>query len=144
MNLERKIDELQLNKNALAVQDLIRREIDRGIPPEKIILAGFSQGGAIVYQAGFTFDQKLGGFLVLSSYFATHKTISLHPANKETPLFIQHGTMDSVVSPRLGDRALEVVKGFGGNVIYKTYPMDHTLCGEQIADISQWLQERLA
>lgn len=144
MNLDRKIDESQLNKNALALQDLVRREINRGVPPTKIILAGFSQGGAIVYQAGFTFDQKLGGFLVLSSYFATQKTINLHPANKNTPLFVQHGRLDSVVSPKLGDRAVEVVKGFGGNVSYKTYPMDHTLCSEQIADISQWLQERLA
>jgi phospholipase/carboxylesterase len=143
MNLERKIDEVQLIKNARAVQGLIRREIERGIPAGRIILAGFSQGGAVVYQAGYTFDQPLGGFLVLSSYFATATSITIHPANKNTPLLIQHGTRDSVVAPVLGERASQFVKSFGGNVTYESYVMEHSLCGEQILAISQWLQARL-
>lgn len=144
MNLDQRIDEIQLNKNALAVQDLVRREMDRGVPPERIILAGFSQGGAVVYQAGYTFNQPLGGLLVLSSYFATHKTINVHPANKQTPVLVQHGTLDSVVAPLLGESAVESIKKFGGNVIHQTYPMAHTLCPDQVVDISRWLQERLA
>ncbi len=143
MNLERKIDEVQLVKNARAVQRLILREIERGIPAGRIILAGFSQGGAVAYQAGYTFDQSLGGLLVLSSYFATATNITIHPANKNTPLLIQHGTRDSVVAPVLGERAYQFVKSFGGNVTYESYVMEHTLCGEQIIAISRWLQARL-
>jgi phospholipase/carboxylesterase len=143
MNLERKIGEVQLIKNARAVQGLILREIERGVPAERIILAGFSQGGAVVYQAGYTFGQPLGGFLVLSSYFATASNIIIHPANKNTPLLIQHGTRDAIVAPVLGERAYQFVKSFGGNVTYEPYVMEHTLCGEQILAISQWLQARL-
>lgn len=144
MNLDRKIDEVQLRKNAEAIHALIRREITRGIPPNKIILAGFSQGGAVVYQAGYTFEEPLAGLLILSSYFATHKNVTINPSNKSTPVFIQHGTFDGVVAPMLGERAAASINAFGGNVRFKAYPMDHTLCAEQVADISQWLQERLA
>jgi phospholipase/carboxylesterase len=144
MNLERKIDEAQLLASAKAVHDLIQREIERGIASERIILAGFSQGGAVVYQAGYTFDKKLAGFLVLSSYFATHSSIQIDDINKTTPLLIQHGTRDPVVSPLLGERAFQFTQGFGANVNYETYAMEHTLCGEQVISISRWLQERLA
>lgn len=143
MNLERKVDETQLVASATAVQDLIRREIGRGIVAERIILAGFSQGGAVVYQAGYTFDKPLAGFLVLSSYCATHGNIMVNNENKKTPLLIQHGTHDPVVSPLLGERAFQFVKGFGGNVNYETYVMEHSLCDEQVMSISRWLQERL-
>lgn len=143
MNLERKIDEAQLNASAIAVQDLIRRELDRGIASERIILAGFSQGGAVVYQAGYTFDKPLGGFLVLSSYFATGSSININEANKNTPILIQHGTRDPIVAPILGERAFKFVQTFNESVSYETYPMEHTLCGEQVVAISQWLQKRL-
>ncbi len=144
MNLERKIDDAQLLASAKVIHDLIEREIERGVSVGRIILAGFSQGGAVVYQAGYTFDKPLAGFLVLSSYFATHHTININDANKNTPLLIQHGTGDPIVSPVLGERAFQFVQGFGGNVNYETYAMEHTLCGEQIISISRWLQERLA
>lgn len=143
MNLDRKIDETQLTASAKAVHDLIEWEVGRGIPYERIILAGFSQGGAVVYQAGYTFDRSLGGFLVLSSYFATSNTIAINEANKPTPVLIQHGTRDPVVSSILGERAFQFVQSFGGNAAHETYVMEHTLCGEQVIAISRWLQERL-
>ncbi len=144
MNLERKIDEAQLVASAKAVHNLILREIERGVSAERIILAGFSQGGAVVYQAGYTFNKTLAGFLVLSSYFATHSSIQIDDTNKTTPLLIQHGPRDPVVSPLLGERAFQFTQGFGANVNYETYAMEHTLCGEQVISISRWLQERLA
>lgn len=143
MNLDRKIDETQLTASAKAVQDLIKREAERGIPYERIILAGFSQGGAVVYQAGYTFDQPLGGFLVLSSYFATNSSIAISDENKKTPVLIQHGTRDPIVPSVLGERAFQFVQSFGGNATHETYVMEHTLCGEQVVAISRWLQERL-
>ncbi len=144
MNLERKIDEAQLIASAISVQDLIQRELERGVASERIILAGFSQGGAVVYQAGYTFDKPLGGFLVLSSYFATSSSININEVNKNTPILIQHGTRDPIVAPILGERAFQFVQKFSGNVSYETYAMEHTLCGEQVVAISQWLQQRLA
>jgi phospholipase/carboxylesterase len=144
MNLDRKIDEVQLTASANAVHDLILHEIERGVPCENIILAGFSQGGAVVYHAGYTFDRPLAGFLVLSSYFATSNSIVISEANKKTPVLIQHGTLDSVVPQILGQRAYQAVQNFGGNAVYETYVMEHTLCGEQILAIAQWLQARLA
>ncbi len=143
MNLDRKIDEAQLIKSAHAVHQLIKRELMRGVSSERIILAGFSQGGAVIYQAGYTFDQPLGGLLVLSSYFATNNNIAINEVNKNIPILIQHGTHDSVVPQVLGERAFQFVQTFSSNVNYETYAMEHTLCGEQVISISQWLQERL-
>lgn len=143
MNLERKIDEAQLTASAQAVHALIKREQERGVTSERIILAGFSQGGAVVYHAGYSFEQPLGGLLVLSSYFATQNNIVINDANKKTPLLIQHGTRDPVVPLVLGERALQFVQHAGGNVNYQTYVMEHTLCDEQVNAISHWLQERL-
>lgn len=144
INLERKIDTAQLIASAQAVHQLIQRELERGVASERIILAGFSQGGAVVYQAGYTFGQPLGGFLILSSYFATHDGIVINEANKTTPLLIQHGTRDPVVPVALGERAFQFVQNFGGNARYETYVMEHTLCSEQVNAVSQWLQARLA
>ncbi|PUA30344.1 MAG: carboxylesterase [Cellvibrio sp. 79] len=143
MSLDRKVDELQLTASAQAVHELIKRELERGVANERIILAGFSQGGAVVYQAGYTFDQSLGGLLVLSSYFATSNGIVINEANKNTPILIQHGTHDPIVAPVLGERAFQFVKNFNANVNYETYAMEHTLCSEQVMSISRWLQERL-
>ena len=143
ISLDRKVDETQLTASAQAVHELIKRELERGVTSERIILAGFSQGGAVVYQAGYTFDQPLGGFLVLSSYFATSNNIVVKEANKNTPILIQHGTRDPIVAPVLGERAFQFVKKFNTNVNYETYAMEHTLCGEQVMSISRWLQERL-
>lgn len=143
MSLDRKVDEVQLRASAQAVHELIKRELERGLASERIILAGFSQGGAVVYQAGYTFDQPLGGFLVLSSYFATSSGIAIKDANKNTPILIQHGTRDPIVAPILGERAFQFVQNFNPDVSYETYTMEHTLCGEQVASIARWLQARL-
>lgn len=143
LSLDRKVDEAQLTASAQAVHKLIERELERGVASERIILAGFSQGGAVVYQAGYTFNQPLGGLLVLSSYFATSNSIVINEANKKTPILIQHGTRDPIVAPVLGERAFQFVKNINPDVSYETYTMEHTLCGEQVASIARWLQARL-
>lgn len=144
MNLERKIDTEQLLMSAAAVQALIEREIARGVKSERIILAGFSQGGAVVYQAGLSFDEPLAGLLVMSSYCATHASLQIHPANQATPIIIQHGNQDGVVQEVLGQRAYRLLSDRGCQVSYETYAMEHNLCAEQILSLSQWLQKLLA
>jgi len=142
LTLDRKVDVKQLRVSAEQVHALIEREIARGVPSEKIVIAGFSQGGAVAYEAALSFAKPLGGLLTLSTYFATYDSIKENNANKNIPILIQHGTEDSVVDEVLGQRAYRQLSDRGYKVIYESYPMEHTLCIEQIGAISKWLQER--
>ena len=143
MSIERKVDLQQLDVSAKAVQALIDREIQRGIEADRIILAGFSQGGAVAYQAALTYNKSLGGLLVMSSYFATRDTIQIHDSNKHINIDITHGSLDPVVSPLLGEQARAALISNGFKPSYKQYAMQHNVCAEQISDISGWLQQRL-
>jgi phospholipase/carboxylesterase len=141
LTLDRKVDVTQLRASAEQVHALIEREIARGIPSEKIVVAGFSQGGAVAYEAALSFNKPLAGLLALSTYFATHDTITLDAANKNIAILIQHGTEDSVVPEVLGQRAYRQLSDSGYAVVYDAYPMEHTLCGEQVDAISKWLRD---
>ncbi len=140
MNLERKVDETQLIASAEAVQQLIEREIARGVPSEKIILVGFSQGGAVAYHAGLTYEKSLAGLLILSSYFATSSSAQVHPANQQIPILIQHGNRDPIVQEALGQRAYRYLQDRGCNVNYESYAMEHTVCMEQVKSMAKWIQ----
>lgn len=142
LSLDRKIDVTQLRLSAEKIHVLVEREIERGIPSEKIVLAGFSQGGAVAYEAALSYGKPLAGLLVMSTYFATHETVMEHSANKHIPILIQHGSEDSVVDEVLGQRAYRELSERGYNVQYKTYAMEHTVCMEQVNDIREWLLER--
>lgn len=144
MSIERKVDLNQLNQSAIAVQALIDREIERGIKAERIILAGFSQGGAVAYQAALTYKQPLAGLVAMSTYFATKETIEINENNKHLNINIMHGSQDPVVAPILGEQALQALKDKGFQPTYTQYPMQHSVCAEQVRDISNWLQKRLA
>tara|TARA_R110001583_G_scaffold112917_6_gene263186 strand:+ start:75432 stop:76100 length:669 start_codon:yes stop_codon:yes gene_type:complete len=143
MSIERKVDLVHLTNSAEAVQALIDREIERGIDSNRIILAGFSQGGAVAYQAALTYKQPLAGLLAMSTYFATKDSIELADANKQIDINIMHGSLDPVVPPQLGDQAVQALKAEGFNPAYKQYKMQHSVCPEQIKDISEWLKGRL-
>jgi phospholipase/carboxylesterase len=144
MSFDRKVDVAQLTASAEAVHRLIERELERGIDSRRILVAGFSQGGAVAYQAALTFPKPLGGLLVLSSYFATVESIRPHAANRELPVLIQHGSYDPVVPEALGERGCQQLRELGYSAEYQRYPMEHTLCPPQIDAISTWLQARLA
>jgi phospholipase/carboxylesterase len=144
LSLNRKVDVTQLCASADQVMALVEREIARGIPSHKILLAGFSQGGAVVFQAALSSAKPLAGLLILSSYFATSDTITLQETNKKMPILIQHGTEDTVVDESLGQRAYKQLRELGYNASYESYPMQHSVCYEQIKSISRWLQERLS
>jgi phospholipase/carboxylesterase len=144
LKLDRKIDLEQLINSSEQIRRLIDREIDRGIPSERIVLAGFSQGGAVSYQTALTYMQPLAGLLCLSTYFATADTITPNIANKRIPIQICHGTGDPMVAEAMGRKAHQRLSGMGYSVDYKSYPMGHEVCLEEIADISGWLQQVLA
>ena len=122
---------------------LIEREIERGIDSRRIILAGFSQGGAVILHAALSCPYPLAGALSLSSYFPTSDTIVPHEANRELPILICHGTRDPVVNETLGRKAEADLSALGHPTQYRNYPMEHSVCFEQIRDISAWFQERL-
>lgn len=144
MDIDRKVDAAQLLVSAAAVCRLIDREQERGIDSRRIILAGFSQGGAVAYQAGLSYPKPLGGLIAMSTYFATSDSAELSESNRALPIEIQHGVYDTVVPQALGVRAAEFLKERGYNVVFRTYPMDHSVCPEQIGDIAAALQRFLA
>ncbi|MCB1650008.1 MAG: alpha/beta fold hydrolase [Pseudomonadales bacterium] len=144
MDIDRKVDTVQLLRSAAAVHALIEREIARGIDSRRIVLAGFSQGGAVILQAALSCDKPLAGAMSLSSYFATEATVEPNPVNASLPVLVCHGSRDPVVNESLGVRAEAMLRRMGHPTEYHRYPMEHSVCLEEIRDISHWLQARLA
>lgn len=140
---KREINETQFYASVDATRELIDREITRGIKSERIILAGFSQGGAIVYQTALSEGRKLGGLLALSTYIANPRDIQLNPANANIPIQVCHGSYDPMVTTPMAEQALAVLKELGLNPQFNTYPMEHEVCLAEIKDISNWLQQCL-
>ena len=143
MDIDRTVDSDQLLASATAVEKLIERELERGIASSRIILAGFSQGGAVAYQAGLSSTRPLAGLLAMSTYFATSDSITLAEANSSIPIEIHHGKFDPVVPEHLGKTAEQFLVAKGYSVNYRSYPMEHNVCPEQIADISSWIRNIL-
>ncbi len=143
MDIDRKVDEVQLRASASAIHQLIEREIERGIDSRRILLAGFSQGGAVNYEAALSYDKPLGGLLALSTYFATASSVQPHPANRQLPIQVYHGSLDPVVPPALGQNSLTSLRAMGYQPDFQSYPMEHALCPEQISHIGSWIRARL-
>lgn len=142
-NIERRIDEAGLLQSADAITALIERERERGVAAERIVIAGFSQGGAVAFEAALRYPQPLGGLLAMSCYFATERSVQRHPANASLPIEIHHGTRDHVVPKSLGLHAAKVLGDLNYPVTLRRYVMEHEVCPEQVADISQWLRRIL-
>lgn len=140
MDVQRRVDEEQLRQSARQVQELVERETGRGIESQRIVIAGFSQGGAVALEAGLTFERRLAGILSLSSYFPTADSIRPSEANRGLPVRICHGTLDPMVTQSLGRRSADRLIAMGYPVEYSTYTMAHAVCAEEIRDISRWLQ----
>jgi phospholipase/carboxylesterase len=143
MDMEREIDTQQIMASSKAVIDLVDREIARGIPSDRIVLAGFSQGGAVTYQAALSYHKPLAGLMALSTYFATHKTLIPNQANKQIPIHLFHGKQDPMVPEQMALHAKESLEKLGHAPNYKTYLMGHEVHPQEIKDISQWLQQVL-
>ncbi|MFL1465696.1 alpha/beta hydrolase [Marinobacter sp. DUT-3] len=143
MDVDRVIDTEQLLASADAVARMVDREIERGIPSENIVIAGFSQGGAVAYEVGLTYPKPLAGLLALSTYFATAETIKPSEANRNISINTYHGTFDPVVPESLGQKSTEKLRAMGYNPRYETYPMEHSVCLEEIQDIGRFLSEKV-
>lgn len=143
MSIDRKINFSQLEDSTKAIQKIITTEIEKGIASENIAIAGFSQGGAVAAATALTFDQPLAGLLAMSTYVTTETHLKLHQANSNIPIAIHHGKFDPVVPFQLGESSHRMLNEAGYDVIFKSYPMEHAVCIEQIADISAWLQSVL-
>ncbi|NNK13922.1 MAG: carboxylesterase [Desulfofustis sp.] len=143
MQIDRRVDVKQLLKSAEEITAYIDHEIARGIKKERIVIAGFSQGGAVAYQAVLSRSDALGGLLAMSTYFATWDSIDLAEGTKKIPMEVHHGLYDPVVPEHLGQKAVAELEEHGYKPVYRTYPMEHGVCPEQIDDISDWLQSTL-
>lgn len=138
-------DEAGIRASLREVETLIAREHKRGVPSERIVLAGFSQGGAIALAAGLCHAQTLAGIMALSSYLPIAEVVTRerHAANAATPIFWGHGTADPVVTLQRGVDSRDLLQSLGYRVDWHTYPMAHAVCAEEIADLRRWLGARL-
>jgi phospholipase/carboxylesterase len=138
-------DEAGIRRSIAAVEALIAREHERGVPSERIVLAGFSQGGAIALAAGLRHAQPLAGIVALSTYLPIAATLAPErsDANTRVPIFWGHGTADPVVVLQRGQDSRLLLENLGYTIDWHTYPMPHSVCAEEIADLRQWLGERL-
>ena len=123
------------------ILQLIGREGERGIPPNRIVLAGFSQGGAVSLYTLPRFAQKLAGVMALSCYLPGESSFKAEhaPANDATPIFMAHGQWDNVLPMSLGVLSRDFLKARGYAVEWHDYPMAHAVCAEEIADIREFL-----
>lgn len=143
--INREADSFGVVRSVEAIRQLIRHENERGIPSDRIILAGFSQGGAIAYTAGLTHPEKLAGIVALSTYIPAPELIEedLAEANKSTPIFAGHGGMDPIVPVTLGKAAYEKLAVAGYPISWHTYPMQHSVCMPEIVAIGEFIQNCL-
>ncbi|MBL4580224.1 MAG: carboxylesterase [Gammaproteobacteria bacterium] len=144
MDIDRHVDEEQLRQSAAGVHALITREIERGVDSRRIVVAGFSQGGAVSFEAGLTYPKPLAGIMALSTYFATADSIKVNPIQSGLPILICHGSMDPVVSEALGKKSVVTLQSLGFVPEYNSYPMEHSLCPQQIVDIADWIGRTLS
>jgi len=135
-------DDVGIRASYTIVEALIRRENERGIPSSKIVLAGFSQGGAMALYSGTRYPEKLAGIMGLSCYMLLESSFAAERAavNHATPIFLGHGTQDPVVSPLLGEATRRLLETEGYAVEWHAYPMPHSVCPQEVADIAAWLR----
>lgn len=139
LELERRVDDKQLRASSTAVGALIARENERGIPSERVVIAGFSQGGAVGFELALTWPERLAGLIALSTYFATRDSIVPHPANAALPVMIGHGSHDSMVDERFGQQSAARLRELGHAVEYHSYPIEHSVSMEEIKDIGRFV-----
>ena len=134
-----------LRDSQTAIEALIGREKRRGIAPQNIILAGFSQGGALALQTGLRYPEKLAGIMALSCYLPASQTLAAeaHQANSTTSIFMAHGSLDNIIPMALAVASRRQLHESGYAVTWHEYPMAHSVCKEEIADIGEWLKRVL-
>ncbi len=140
-DLTRREDDAGLRGSQASIERLIAREKARGVPSNRIVLAGFSQGCAMTLQTGLRHPEPLAGLLCLSGYLplADKLTAERHPANQATPIFMAHGRGDPVVPIMRAEASRDLLGTLGYGIEWHEYPMQHSVCMEEIEDIGAWL-----
>lgn len=151
--VEREVNQNDLKITTQQILDLVQREIDRGIPSNRIMLAGFSQGGAIAYQVAMSWNQvcrkgnketkPLAGLMAMSTYIAEESVVVESQVAKDFPIHIFHGTQDQVVPESLGKSAKDLLEANGYAPQYSVYTMEHSVCISQIRDVARFINECL-
>ena len=146
MSISRDQDEEGIEMSAAQVRALIDREISRGIPASRIVLAGFSQGGALAAYVGLRYSQQLAGLMVLSAYllFPQRLAAEISPANASTNVFVAHGSMDPVVPVDLGRELASRLRQAQLPLEWHEYAMPHSVSQQELLDIGVWLRAQLA
>jgi phospholipase/carboxylesterase len=145
-DLARREDEAGLRESMALVQRLVEREVARGMPARRIVLAGFSQGCAIGLGAGLRHPERLAGLAGLSGYVPLADTTAAerHAANQDTPVFLAHGRSDGVVPLARGAAGRDLLQSLGQPVEWHDYPMEHSVCMEEVQALNRWLLQVLA
>ncbi|VCU68542.1 Carboxylesterase 2 [Pigmentiphaga humi] len=145
-DLVRREDDAGIRASQRQVAALIARENQRGVASEHIVLAGFSQGCAMTLQAGLRHPERLAGLVALSGYLPLAATLDAerNPANAATPIFMGHGTADPVVAPERAAASRDALRQMGYPVEWHDYPMPHSVCAPEVADIAAFLRKTLA
>jgi phospholipase/carboxylesterase len=139
-------DERGIRDSQKQVEELIARERTRGIPSNRVVLAGFSQGGAIALQAGLRHSEPLAGIVALSTYLTLEESLTAEAAaaNKAVPILMAHGTQDEIVPLRLAEASRSTLQAKGYEVEWHTWPMPHSVCAEEVEAIASFLMRVVA
>lgn len=134
-------DEIGIRESQAYIESLIETELSRGIPSHRIVLAGFSQGGAVVLHTGLRYQQKLAGVIALSTYLPLQSSLQLEksPANQDTPIFMAHGSQDDVISMSTCQASLEALRAENYQVHFHKYPIAHSVSIDEIDEIRTFL-----
>lgn len=145
-DLVRREDEIGLRESQALIEELIAAEKARGIPASRIVLAGFSQGCAMALLAGLRHPERLAGVVGMSGYLplAASTATERSAANRDVPLFLAHGTQDPVVPLARGVASRDALAALGYTIEWHDYPMPHSVCAEEIGDLTRWLLRVLA
>ncbi len=146
MDLRRRHDEAGIARSADQVRALLARENERGVPDERIVLAGFSQGGAIALHAGLRHPRRLAGILALSTYLVGDETLEAERSavNADVPLFQAHGQFDPMVPIDRGEAARDRLTALGYAIDWHVYAMQHEVHPDEVRDVGAWLRARFA
>ncbi|NMM11174.1 MAG: carboxylesterase [Polaromonas sp.] len=145
-DLARREDEVGLRHSQASIEALISREKSRGIPAHRIVVAGFSQGSAMALMTGLRHKERLAGIVGLSGYLplADKTAAERSAANQDVPIFLAHGTRDGVIALPRAAASRDALAVLGYTVDWHEYSMEHSVCPEEVADLSRWLQHLLA
>jgi phospholipase/carboxylesterase len=138
-------DEGGVRASQKLIEALIARENERGTSAERLVLAGFSQGGAIALQTGLRYRQRIAGIMALSTYLpiADKFAVEASGENRDAPIFMAHGSYDPVIPLERAERSRDILQSLGYKVEWREYPMPHSVCPEEVVDIGAWLSARL-